>query len=85
MDSDFPKRNILSPHDKAELSQIWKADKRTPSIQSRRAWAKARNLNAGPVHNWFQRAKNKLRRSGAPVPEDQYDLPVDFPSTPRRQ
>ncbi|TFY66169.1 hypothetical protein EVG20_g4921 [Dentipellis fragilis] len=85
MDSDFPIRSILSTHDKDELTQIWDTDKRTPSVPSRRAWAKARNLNPGTVHSWFQRAKNKLRRSGALVVDGHYELPIGFPSTPRRQ
>lgn len=60
-----------------ELVEIWKNDKRIPSVDSRRRWAAARNLKPERVHAWFSIKKNKLSPSERPT--ETYELDVGTP------
>lgn len=62
-----------------ELNSIWEADRRIPSISSRRAWAKARNLNPTNVHNWWYRRRPLAKKWKIKIPRDEYDLDVGVP------
>ncbi|KAG5634402.1 hypothetical protein H0H81_002105 [Sphagnurus paluster] len=69
----------LTPAHLHELSLAWSADKRTPSVASRRAWAHARGVLAEPVHRWWMRKRQAAKRDGAVLPEGTYDLRVGTP------
>lgn len=62
-----------------ELAKIWDADKRTPSVPSRRAWALARNLKPEHVHRWWYRRKEVARKARITIPKGTYELPVGTP------
>ncbi|KAI0062173.1 hypothetical protein BV25DRAFT_1780208, partial [Artomyces pyxidatus] len=63
----------------AELREIWAADKRVPTLASRKIWAHVRGLAPNTVNNWFSRQKKALRLAGKPVPTDTYDMPIGAP------
>jgi hypothetical protein len=62
-----------------ELTIIWDADKRTPSVNSRRTWALARNLKPEHVHRWWHRRKQVARKARITIPKGTYELPVGTP------
>ena len=62
-----------------ELWSIWTADKRIPTTRSRKQWSAARNLNPITVNTWWARRKARAKKSGIPIPEDTYELPVGTP------
>lgn len=65
----------LQPVHIAELDLFWAADKRMPSLASRRAWAAARSVNSSAVNVWFQRKRYcEGRRRGGRLPGGTYDL-----------
>ncbi|TFY82784.1 hypothetical protein EWM64_g1233 [Hericium alpestre] len=74
-------RITLAIEDKAELDKLWALDKRMPSIESRRAWAKSRDLKAGAVHAWFYYMRHRHNKAGGGLAEGAYDLPIS-PYTP---
>ncbi|THH21487.1 hypothetical protein EW146_g98 [Bondarzewia mesenterica] len=67
----------LSSSHIAELSGIWAADQRVPTLSSRRTWALARHLKPTLVNKWFTSKKSAAKRAGKLVSDDTYDLPVD--------
>ncbi|KAG6842375.1 hypothetical protein C0991_007505 [Blastosporella zonata] len=62
-----------------ELYKIWDADKRIPTVESRRAWAAARNLASQDVHRFFSRHKALLKKARQILPTGTYILPVGTP------
>ncbi|KAF9466321.1 hypothetical protein BDZ94DRAFT_1306313 [Collybia nuda] len=64
-----------------ELAKIWDADKRTPSVLSRRAWALARNLKPEQVHRWWYRRKKVAKKARITIPNGSYELPIGTPPT----
>ncbi|RDB31072.1 hypothetical protein Hypma_000031 [Hypsizygus marmoreus] len=72
-------RQSPAPEHLLELTQIWNADKRTPSVLSRRAWALARNLRVEAVHRWWHRRRQVAKRVGETLLEETYELDVGTP------
>ncbi|THH27111.1 hypothetical protein EUX98_g7076 [Antrodiella citrinella] len=69
--------SVLHANFVAELDLIWAADKRMPSLASRRTWASRRGVNPAVVINWFQRKRyNDGSRIGVRLPGGTYDLLV---------
>lgn len=64
-----------------ELSVIWPADKRIPSLESRRAWALARNLKPDTVHRWWWRRRKIAQNTGITIPDETYELAIGTPPT----
>lgn len=64
-----------------ELSAIWPADRRIPSVASRRAWALARNLKPDVVHRWWYRRRLVAKRARLTIPKDSYELDIGTPPT----
>ncbi|KAE9392149.1 hypothetical protein BT96DRAFT_1023734 [Gymnopus androsaceus JB14] len=62
-----------------ELNEIWDADKRYPTLSSRRRWALARNLEPTLVNQWFWSKRNGARKKKIALNPEQYDLPVGNP------
>ncbi|KAJ7935428.1 hypothetical protein B0H13DRAFT_475185 [Mycena leptocephala] len=62
-----------------ELFAIWPADPRIPSVESRRAWALARNITPSYVHAWFQRRRPAAKKLKLKIPDETYELPVGTP------
>ncbi|KAF5375939.1 hypothetical protein D9615_008270 [Tricholomella constricta] len=64
-----------------ELAKIWDADKRTPTVASRRAWALARGVKPDHVHRWWARRKQVAKRKQelGGIPSGTYELPVGSP------
>ncbi|KAJ7645571.1 hypothetical protein DFH06DRAFT_589917 [Mycena polygramma] len=62
-----------------ELSAIWPANPRIPSVESRRAWALARNVTPSNVHNWFSRRRTIAKKLKLRIPQETYELPVGNP------
>ncbi|KAJ7752009.1 hypothetical protein B0H16DRAFT_1547078 [Mycena metata] len=69
----------LQPVHFDELYAIWPADPRIPSVDSRRAWALARNVTPNYVHTWFQRRRPAAKRLRLKIPKETYELPVGTP------
>ncbi|KAJ7172638.1 hypothetical protein C8R46DRAFT_1086702 [Mycena filopes] len=69
----------LQPVHFDELYAIWPADPRMPSVESRQAWAHARNVTPTYVHNWFQRRRPVAKRLRLRIPPETYELPVGTP------
>ncbi|KAJ7046620.1 hypothetical protein C8F04DRAFT_1172520 [Mycena alexandri] len=69
----------LQPVHFDELYAIWPADPRLPSVDSRRAWALARNVTPTYVHNWFNRRRPVAKRLRLTIPKETYELPVGTP------
>ncbi|KAK1227202.1 hypothetical protein PQX77_009836 [Marasmius sp. AFHP31] len=67
-----------------ELEAIWEADKRLPTLQSRRKWCSARNLDPQTLHRWYSRKRCAARRNHEDLPADSdlYDLEVGTPPQP---
>jgi len=61
-----------------ELEAIWQTDKRLPTLQSRRRWCMARNLDPQALHRWYSRKRYAARRIHEDLPPDSdlYDLEV---------
>jgi hypothetical protein len=78
--SDSPPllKNLL-PHHRAQLQNAWATSPRVPTVKSRQAWAKARNLPPLAVHNWFNRRKSRAKLTNQPMTEGTYDLVVGNP------
>ncbi|EIM82295.1 uncharacterized protein STEHIDRAFT_114236 [Stereum hirsutum FP-91666 SS1] len=55
----------LTPAHRSQLSLIWLREPRVPSIESRRVWALARNVNPKAVNDWFWRRKSGAKRRGS--------------------
>ena len=62
-----------------ELSRIWEADRRIPTISSRRHWAEARNVNPVNVHSWWYRRRPLAKKLKIKIPREEYDLDVGTP------
>ncbi|KAG6911281.1 hypothetical protein DXG01_002120 [Tephrocybe rancida] len=62
-----------------ELHKIWGADKRIPTVESRREWAAARNLAPQDVHRFFSRQKGLVKKKHRGLPKGTYTLPVGTP------
>ncbi|KIK64024.1 hypothetical protein GYMLUDRAFT_111447, partial [Collybiopsis luxurians FD-317 M1] len=62
-----------------ELDKIWNADKRLPTLPSRRAWAEARNLQPSEVNFWFWRKRTSAKAKGIALASGYYHLPVGTP------
>lgn len=76
-----PTPPALSHAHKAELEDIFTQDKRLPTVESRRAWANARNINPASVHAWFSRKRyHATARLGLTIPEGTYSLPLSLSS-----
>ncbi|KAG5654011.1 hypothetical protein H0H81_008320 [Sphagnurus paluster] len=69
----------LTPAHLHELAIVWSADKRTPSVASRRVWAHARGVRAEAVHRWWMRKRQAAKRDGAVLPDGMYDMRVGTP------
>lgn len=65
------------------LNAIWEADKRLPTLSSRREWSLSRGIKPSLVNQYFwrQRARARKGKSRFYVPDDSdnYDLPVGTP------
>ncbi|EIM82294.1 uncharacterized protein STEHIDRAFT_114235 [Stereum hirsutum FP-91666 SS1] len=55
----------LTPAHRSQLSLVWIREPRVPSIESRRAWALAKNVNPKAVNDWFWRRKAGAKRRGS--------------------
>ncbi|KAJ7432342.1 hypothetical protein FB451DRAFT_1573177 [Mycena latifolia] len=77
--SAAPPPNRLALVHIEELSVIWPADPRIPSVESRRAWAIARNIIPGKVHDWFSHRRRTAKKLRLKIPAETYELPVGTP------
>lgn len=72
----------LQAHHIAELTLVWAADKRLPTVTSRRTWAAARGVDAAAVHRWFQKQRYREgRQNGGKLLAGSYDLVVEVGET----
>jgi len=71
-------KNLL-PHHRVQLMRAWATLPLVPSVNSRRVWAKARNLLPSAVHAWFNTRKRRAKVHNQPIGEGTYDLPVGDP------
>ncbi|GLB41374.1 hypothetical protein LshimejAT787_0905890 [Lyophyllum shimeji] len=69
----------LAPVHLDELAKIWDNDRRIPTVDSRRAWAMARNIKPDLVHRWFARRKQIAKKARQRIPEGTYKLRVGTP------
>ncbi|GLB41364.1 hypothetical protein LshimejAT787_0905790 [Lyophyllum shimeji] len=69
----------LAPVHLDELAKIWDTDKRIPTVETRRAWAMARNIKPDLVHRWFARRKQIAKKARQRIPEGTYELRVGTP------
>ncbi|RDB29974.1 hypothetical protein Hypma_013758 [Hypsizygus marmoreus] len=74
-----PQPQPPAPEHLIELTAIWNADQRTPSVLSRRAWALARNLRVEAVQRWWHRRRQTAKRAGETLLEETYELDVGTP------
>ncbi|KAL0574602.1 hypothetical protein V5O48_007352 [Marasmius crinis-equi] len=67
-----------------ELEAIWQVDRRLPTLQSRRKWSQARNLDPQALHRWYSRKRCQARRKHEDLPPDSdlYDLEIGVPPKP---
>ena len=66
----------------AELNKIWAHDQRIPSLKSRKAWSKARGVDAKFVHAWFSRKRyNVMKKTGEVPPNGTYELDPQAPGS----
>ena len=72
-------KNLL-PHHRAQLQRAWATSPRVPTVNSRRAWAKARNVPPHAVHSWFNARKWRAKNQNQPIGEGTYDLAVGDPN-----
>ena len=52
-----PLLKSLLPHHRKQLKRAWAISPRVPTIDSRRAWARARIVSPVAVHSWFNQRK----------------------------
>ncbi|KAF4612506.1 hypothetical protein D9613_012745 [Agrocybe pediades] len=52
---------------------------RIPTVQSRRAWAAARNLNPATVNAWWYRRRAIAKKFRMVIPKEEYELEVGNP------
>ncbi|KAF9028568.1 hypothetical protein BDZ89DRAFT_1112982 [Hymenopellis radicata] len=71
-------RPRIPPENLAELADIWTYDKRLPTVNSRRAWCKARNLDYGLVNRDFWWRKRRAR-CNVEISTDTYELEIGTP------
>ncbi|KAJ3758359.1 hypothetical protein EV360DRAFT_70380 [Lentinula raphanica] len=64
-----------------ELNKIWDADKRLPSLTSRRDWAMARNLTPTAVNEWWWTKRRRARDRGLPLHCADYHISIGEPPT----
>ncbi|KAG6889340.1 hypothetical protein C0995_001748 [Termitomyces sp. Mi166 len=62
-----------------ELYKIWDADRRIPTVESRREWAAARNVAPQDVHRFFSRQKALVKKARKGLPKGTYTLPIGTP------
>ncbi|KAL1748256.1 hypothetical protein HDZ31DRAFT_29940, partial [Schizophyllum fasciatum] len=74
-----PRDSTLPPHIFHELAAIWAADRRIPTVDSRRRWAQARRVDPVRVHNWWYRRRRVAHTLGVEIPPEGYELPVGDP------
>ena len=55
-DSSSSLKSLL-PHNRKQLKRAWAISPRVPTIDSRRAWARARIVSPVAVHSWFNQRK----------------------------
>lgn len=75
-----PLLKSLLPHHRAQLQRAWATSPRIPTVKSRRAWAKARNVRPPAVHAWFNGRKSRTKNHNQPIAEGTYDLAVGNPN-----
>ncbi|KAL1661032.1 hypothetical protein GGF50DRAFT_118346 [Schizophyllum commune] len=81
-DHKSPKRYTythLPPFIAHQLAEIWAADRRLPTPDSRKCWALARDVDPVRVHNWWYRRKKVAKGLGVVIPEGNYELSVGDP------
>ncbi|KAL1698985.1 hypothetical protein EV121DRAFT_217158 [Schizophyllum commune] len=81
-DQKLPKRYTythLPPFIAHQLAEIWAADRRLPTPESRKRWALARDVDPVRVHNWWYRRKKVAKGLGVVIPEGNYELGVGDP------
>ncbi|KAI5829663.1 hypothetical protein K523DRAFT_304485 [Schizophyllum commune Tattone D] len=81
-DHKSPKRYTythLPPFIAHQLAEIWTADRRLPTPESRKRWALARDVDPVRVHNWWYRRKKVAKGLGVVIPEGNYELGVGDP------
>ncbi|KAI4523113.1 hypothetical protein K525DRAFT_268263 [Schizophyllum commune Loenen D] len=81
-DHKSPKRYTythLPPFIAHQLAEIWTADRRLPTPDSRKRWALARDVDPVRVHNWWYRRKKVAKGLGVVIPEGGYELDVGDP------
>ncbi|KAL1721511.1 hypothetical protein EV715DRAFT_288257 [Schizophyllum commune] len=69
----------LPPFIAHQLAEIWTADRRLPTPESRKRWALARDVDPVRVHNWWYRRKKVAKGLGVVIPEGNYELSVGDP------
>ncbi|KAF8649405.1 hypothetical protein AX16_005846 [Volvariella volvacea WC 439] len=74
-----PTSNRPAPEHYDELRAIWEADKRIPTVKSRRKWCEARNIGTQAVNRWWSRRKQEAKKVGITIPDETYELPVGTP------
>ena len=72
-------KNLL-PHHRKQLKRAWAILPRVPTVDSRRAWAKARNVAPIAVHSWFNQRKRRAKNYSHPIGEGTYELDVGNPN-----
>lgn len=55
--------NRLTSHQIAELCEFWAAEQGVPSLESRRAWSSAHQIDSSIVNKWFSRKKRSANKS----------------------
>lgn len=75
-----PLLKSLLPHHRAQLRSAWAISPRVPTVESRRVWAKARNLRPLAVHSWFGARKGRAKVHNQPIAEGTYELAVGNPN-----
>ncbi|EIN13660.1 hypothetical protein PUNSTDRAFT_129336 [Punctularia strigosozonata HHB-11173 SS5] len=74
----------LAPVHLQELWNAWHSDSRVPTVESRRAWAVARNVAPAHVHTWFNRRKIQAKKKGTVLSDGTYDLLTGSPPDVKR-
>jgi hypothetical protein len=72
-------KNLL-PHHRTQLHRAWATSPRVPTVNSRRVWAKARNVLPHAVHSWFNTRKWRAKAHNQAIGEGTYDLAVGDPN-----
>ncbi|ETW85098.1 hypothetical protein HETIRDRAFT_101134 [Heterobasidion irregulare TC 32-1] len=55
--------NRLTSHQIAELCEFWASEQGVPSLESRRAWSLAHQIDPSIVNKWFSRKKRSANKS----------------------